>query len=101
MRRTDEDQEIINKGKLWKQFKETVWYEDLSKFIEEQEKIGREACSDLTINGQYELAKAAALKVAGILVVKSYMEDSISNMEEIYSAEKEDKEYKESIPSHV
>jgi len=100
-RRNDVDQELIEKGKLWETFNDTLWGHDLNLFFKDQELIGREAVCDLTIAGKYEEAKAAAHKVAGILAVKTYIDSCIGTMREVLGQEKEDREYKRSIPSHV
>ena len=96
-----EDSPEISKGELWFQFKNTDWGGDLYSFFDEQEKIAREVVCNLTIDGKYEEAKAAAHKINGILFVKNYIEDSIALMKEAIEEKQEAKEYRKLIHKHV
>lgn len=96
-----EASEVVKKGKLWADFWGTDWGKDLKQFFEEQEKLGREATSDLVMAGQYEEAKAAGHKTSGIISVKNYIEDAISSMKQELETERTPEPSEAEIPNHV
>lgn len=95
------EEEILDKGKLWFSFQSTDYALDLNQFFAEQETLARQSVCDLTIAGAYEEAKAAAHKLSGILAVKEYINDCVSGMNDIIEREKEDKKYRKAIPRHI
>ena len=101
MRRQAEIQAVIDKANLWKAFLDTAFKDDLWKFFDEQEKLGREGSVDLLISGEYEKAKAAAHKVSGVLSVREYIHDVIETGRQVIETEKADRDYSKEIPSHV
>lgn len=102
MKRSEEDQEIIDRGKLWMEFTKTEWFKDLSLFLNEQINFLKESVVTLTLSQQYEEAKADAQKLAGFKEVKDFIEkDAADKMAALIESEQSDSEYKRNIPSHV
>lgn len=101
MSRSEQDKETVDKGRLWAEFKTTLFGIRLFEFFEEQEKLGKDSAFELLINDDKDGAKQAAAKLSGILAVKSFIEDSISSMNELLEQEKIEREERKSIPKHV
>jgi hypothetical protein len=102
MRRSEEDQEIIDRGKLWIEFKNTEWFKDLSLFLNTQIDNLKESVVMLTLNLQYEDAKCDAQKLLAYKEVKSFIEnDAVEKMKELIDGEQAERNYKDGIPSHV
>lgn len=99
--RDDQSQAVIDKGNLWSAFWATAWGRDLLRFIDEQERLGKDATADLVIAGEYEKAKAAGHKTAGIISVKTYINESISDMKDMIESESAPTPPEAEIPSHV
>jgi hypothetical protein len=100
-KRDEQSQEVMDKGKLWHGFWESAWGQDLARFLNEQERLGKDATADLVMNGQYEEAKAAGHKTAGIISVRSYINDAIDDMKKLVEAEAAPTPPEAEIPSHV
>lgn len=102
MRRTEEDQEIVDRGKLWIEFKNTLWFKDLNVFLNTQIETLKDSVVTLTLNQNYEDAKKEAQKMAGFKEVKAYIEnDAVEAMNELIQGEQAEREYKDGIPTHV
>lgn len=91
------ESEVIERGKLWHGFWTTDQGIDLQRFFEEQEKLGKEAVFQLMTESRYEQSKTAGFKLAGILAVKEYINDSILEMQKEINEEDSQPE----VPSHV
>ena len=102
MRRNEEDQEIVDRGKLWIEFKNTEWFKDLSLFLNTQIEQLKDSVVTLTLNRQYEESKAEAQKLAGYKEVKSFIEnEAIDKMNSLIEGEQSEREYNSEIPRHV
>lgn len=102
MRRSDEEQEIVDRGKLWIEFKRTEWFRDLSLFLNTQIDELKESVVMLTLNQQYDEAKLNAQKLTAFKDVKQYIEsDAEEKMKALIEGEQQDKDYNSRIPSHV
>ncbi len=102
MRRTDEDQAIIDRGKLWLEFPNTEWSKDLSLFLNTQISSVKDSVVMLTLDQNFEEAKAQAMKLAGFIEVKNFIEsDAVDQMNELIKNEQEQKSYDKEVHSHV
>lgn len=102
MRRTDEDQEIVDRGKLWIEFRNTEWAKDLSRFLNTQIKTLTDSVVTLTLAQDFESAKVDAMKLAGFDAVREFIEnDAVERMNNLIENEQAQKAYDKEIPSHV
>lgn len=83
MARSPEEKSIIEKGKLWQAFLGTEWGRELYSFFDEQERNAKETMFEQLIGNEGEVAQLTACKLAGILSVKSHIEDSITVMQQL------------------
>lgn len=102
MRRNEEDQLIVERGKLWIEFKNTEWFKDLSLFLNTQIELIKDSVVTLSLSQQYPESQSQAQKLSVYLEIKGYIEkESIEAMNDLLENEKSEREYKDSIPNHV
>jgi hypothetical protein len=101
MARTESEKQVIDKGKLWAEFKNTLFGRELFQFFDDQEKLAKDAAFERLVENEPFLAKQAAQKLSGILAVKSFINDSVTAMNELLRDEKEDRKAARNVPSHV
>ena len=99
--RNANDQQIIDRGKMYAEFKNTLYWKDLNGFIDEQERLAKESMMENLMHEDPQTAASAAKKLSGILSVRTYVDESIMNMMELMDLEKNEREAKKCIPGHV
>ena len=92
---------IVSKGRLYEEFKKTIYYEDLKRFIDEQTELCKDQTVKRTIEGKYEEAKEYAFKLSGYQSIVQYIEEAIISARIEEDSEREEHEYQKSIPRHV
>lgn len=102
MRRTDEDQAIVDRGKLWLEFPNTAWSKDLGAYLNSQIEYLKDSVITLTLDKDFENAKADAMKLAGFLEVKHFIDKgAVEEMNELLADEQAEKAYNKEVNSHV
>lgn len=89
------------KGELYQEFKETLYYEDISNFINEQISSCKDQTVKKTLEGKYDEAKVYAHMISGLKLVTDYIEDCIQGNLDAKEAEQADKDYVSEIRTHV
>lgn len=92
---------IVSKGRLYEEFKRTLYYEDLKRFLDEQIEICKEKTVEKTTEREYEEAKEFAYKLSGYKSVIEYIDKTIELAHSEAEFLREDREYHNSIPRHV
>ena len=102
MRRTDEDQAIIERGKLGIEFQKTEWSKDLNVFLDSKIAELKDSVVMLTLRHDFENAKLEAQKMIGYSEVKKFIiSDAYEAMQDLIANENATKEYNAEIPNHV
>jgi len=99
--RTEEAQKTISLGDLWSQFKETLFYSELKKMMDEKTEELKQEIVDKTISKNYEEAQVSAWVLKGLNILDEFLDAHISAAHELILEEKEQKTYESHIKKHV
>ena len=96
-----EDLKHLAEGELWEQFKETVYFEELQKFIIPKVKEFRDNIVSLSMSGKHEEARDMAQKLSGFLLMSEFLDDTISTRAESLQEYQEEKEFGKQLPHRL
>ena len=96
----EQDKRIVEKGKLWKEFANTLWGQDLYAFFEREEQDCKDKVYEQACKGEDEVFYESK-RLEGVLAVKEYITNCIEDMTQIINENEEDKQMRREIPKHV
>ena len=88
-------------GELWEQFKKTLYFEELDKFMVERIRELRDNIVSFSMSGKHEEARDLAQKLSGFLMVSEFIDDTISTRAESLEFEREAKEFNRQLPHRL
>jgi hypothetical protein len=100
MKKRDEETSLAN-GELWEQFKKTLYFEELDKFMVERIRELRDNIVSFSMSGKHEEARDLAQKLSGFLMVSEFIDDTISTRAESLEFEREAKEFNRQLPHRL
>jgi hypothetical protein len=99
--KSKEDLKCLAEGELWEQFKETVYFEELQRFMIPKIKEFRDNIVSLSMAGKHEEARDTAQKLSGFLIISEFLDDTISTRVESLEVQREEKEFGKQLPHRL